>query len=136
MRFLRFNSVGLIGFGLQMGVLMLLVDHLGCPYVWATLAAVEIAVLHNFVWHQRWTWRDRPDDSPGGIWRRLLRFHLLNGLTSLAGNALGVVLLVETLHVPVLEAAVSAVGVCTAVNFLWAHFLVFRTGPISPRLPR
>ena len=24
------------------------------------LIAVEAAVLHNFGWHERWTWRDRP----------------------------------------------------------------------------
>jgi putative flippase GtrA len=26
----------------------------------ATAVAVELAVLHNFVWHHCWTWRDWP----------------------------------------------------------------------------
>ena len=29
-------------------------------YLTATALAVELAVLNNFVWHQLWTWRDRP----------------------------------------------------------------------------
>ena len=28
-------------------------------YLMATLVAVEAAILSNFVWHYRWTWRDR-----------------------------------------------------------------------------
>ena len=43
-------------------------------------------MLHNFVWHQRWTWRDRPSASSGRSCTGSLRFHLLNGTVSLAGN--------------------------------------------------
>ena len=51
--------MGLIGFALQLGVLALLL-RLGLHYLAATALAVELAVLHNFAWHERWTWRDRP----------------------------------------------------------------------------
>ncbi len=129
LRFIKFNAVGLIGFGVQMGVLALLVRIAEWPYIWATLLAVETAVLHNFVWHERWTWRDRAAHSFRGILRQLVRFHLLNGLTSLLGNAAVVALLVELLQVPVLSAGVVAVGVCTIANFLWAHRVVFRAEP-------
>ena len=48
-------------------------------YLVATAIAVEAAVLHNFCWHQRWTWRDRRAASRTTAVRRLGRFHLLNG---------------------------------------------------------
>jgi putative flippase GtrA len=33
-------------------------------YLLATALAVETAVIHNFLWHQRFTWSDRPATSP------------------------------------------------------------------------
>jgi hypothetical protein len=58
----------------------------GWNYLVSTAAAVEAAVLHNFAWHQRWTWRDRRPASAHETLGRLLRFHALNGAVSLAGN--------------------------------------------------
>ena len=59
MRFWRFNAVGVLGFAVQLAVLALLV-HGGVHYLAATAIAVEAAILHNFLWHERWTWADRP----------------------------------------------------------------------------
>jgi putative flippase GtrA len=58
-RWAAFNAVGLAGVAVQLACLALLV-HAGSHYLAATALAVEAAVLHNFLWHQRWTWRDRP----------------------------------------------------------------------------
>ena len=38
---------------------MALLTAVGWPYAPAAAAAVELAVLNNFFWHERWTWRDR-----------------------------------------------------------------------------
>lgn len=83
-RFLKFNGVGAMGFLLQLGLLALLLHH-GTHYLAATAIAVELTLLHNFAWHERWTWRDRPVHARGRI-LRLWRFHATNGLVSLAGN--------------------------------------------------
>ena len=53
-----FALVGAIGVVVQLGTLEAL-TALGGHYLWATGLAVEAAVLHNFMWHQRFTWRDR-----------------------------------------------------------------------------
>jgi dolichol-phosphate mannosyltransferase len=74
-RFVRFNIVGALGLAVQLAVLAGL-DRAGWPLVPATLTAVEVAVLHNFFWHERWTWADR---RPGRRVDRLLRFHASNG---------------------------------------------------------
>ncbi|MGA2416791.1 MAG: GtrA family protein [Candidatus Sulfotelmatobacter sp.] len=57
-RFLKFSLVGALGIAVQFGVLALL-TAIQINYLLATGLAVECAVLHNFLWHQRFTWSDR-----------------------------------------------------------------------------
>lgn len=123
MRFTRFNVVGLLGFSVQLAVLALLV-HSGLGYLPATALAVESAVLHNFLWHERWTWRDRAATGRARL-ARLWRFQLLNGVVSLAGNLLLMHVLVGRGGMPPLAANVAAVAACAALNFLGADRLVF-----------
>jgi putative flippase GtrA len=123
-RFLKFNGVGLIGFTLQLGVLAVLV-RLGVHYLAATALAVELAVLHNFAWHERWTWRDRSAGA-GGTAGRLWRFHAANGLISLAGNLLLMRLLVGLAGLPPVPANVLSVLLCAVVNFTASDRFVFR----------
>jgi putative flippase GtrA len=123
MRFWRFNAVGVLGFAVQVGALALLV-HAGVHYLAATAIAVECAILHNFIWHERWTWGDRPAAGRARL-ARLLRFHAVNGTVSLAGNLLLMPLLVDVLSVPVLAANVTAVLTCSLVNFSGAGHFVF-----------
>jgi dolichol-phosphate mannosyltransferase len=122
-RFVRFNAVGVAGFALQLVMLWLLARG-GVHYLAATALAVEAAILHNFAWHECWTWPDRP---AGGRTRlaRLARFHAVNGAVSLAGNLLLMPVLVRGAGLPVLAANLVAVVVCAAVNFAGAERLVF-----------
>jgi putative flippase GtrA len=122
-RFLKFNSVGVAGFAVQMTVLAALL-HAGVHYLAATALAVEAAVLHNFVWHERWTWKDRPAAGHGRL-GRLFRFHALNGLVSLAGNVLLMRLFVGTLGVPAIPANILAVMACSLVNYFGSDRIVF-----------
>jgi putative flippase GtrA len=131
-RFLRFNSVGALGFALQLGLLALLL-RLGLHYLAATALAVELTVLHNFVWHERWTWRDRPTRSGvpstklrAGRAQRLWRFHAANGLISLAGNLLLMRVMVGLLGLPAVPANLLAVLLCSLVNFTASDRFVFR----------
>ena len=122
-RWVIFNSVGTIGFGVQLAVLGVLL-RLDLHYLAATAIAVEAAVLHNFMWHERWTWRDRR--ATGAVTaRRLLRFHALNGLISVAGNMVVMAVLVETMHMPPAPANVAAVIICALLNFMASERLVF-----------
>ena len=123
MRFLRFNGVGVVGFALQLGMLTLLLS-LDVHYLLATALAVESAVLNNFFWHERWTWRDRPAAGRGRL-ARLFRFHALNGLVSLVGNVVLMRVFVGTLGVPVVPANVAAVIACSLVNYFGSDRIVF-----------
>jgi len=121
----RFSFVGAIGIGVQLGVLAVLVE-LNLNYLLATSLAVESAVLHNFFWHQRFTWVDRPG---GKMLARLLRFHVSNGLISLIGNLLLMRLLVGGYRVPVMLANMLAISTCFVANFLASDRWVFRHSP-------
>ena len=125
-RFARFNAVGVLGFGVQLAVLGLL-TRAGTHYLAATAIAVEAALLHNFAWHERWTWKERA--APGsGRALRLARFHALNGVVSFAGNLLIMRGLVGGLELPPIAANLVAVLVCAAVNFVAADRIVFSRG--------
>ena len=127
MRVLRFSVAGLIGFLVQVAALWLLVSFTTMHYVPATIVAVEMAILINFVWHDRWTWRDRPVSSERERWTRLARFNAMTGLTSIAGSVIVTAVLVELLSLSPIVANVISVMALGAVNFAGANTLVFRS---------
>ena len=92
----------------------------------AAAIAVEVVLLNNFFWHERFTWGDR---RPVGLRTRLLRlarFHAANGFVSLAGNTALVWFLVQELRAPALVSALAAIAVCAPINFLLADRWVYR----------
>ena len=125
LRFARFNVVGLLGAGVQLLAFSLLLRASHLRPAEAAPIAVEIAVLHNFVWHERFTWRDREPANWRRIAGRLGRFHAANGLISVFGNLAVTYCLVEWLGAPALLSAVAAIGVCTPANFLAADRWVY-----------
>jgi dolichol-phosphate mannosyltransferase len=125
-RFVRFNGVGVMGFVVQLAALGLLL-YAGVHYLVATAIAVEAAVLHNFCWHERWTWIDRPATGRARL-GRLWRFHALNGVVSLGGNMLLVRLLAGSVGLPVVPASAVSVLVCSLLNFALTDSFVFDQG--------
>ena len=125
-----FIGAGAIGFIIQLSALGLLTIVAGWPYPAATAFAVELAVIHNFVWHQRWTWRDRVD-SRTGVLGRFLRYQVTAGATSVAGNLLCTSLLVEQAGIPVVLANVVAVAAMSVANFMLSDRWVFMRRPIA-----
>jgi alkanesulfonate monooxygenase SsuD/methylene tetrahydromethanopterin reductase-like flavin-dependent oxidoreductase (luciferase family) len=64
-RWLVFNFVGVLGFLVQLAALVLLMGRFRWGFGPATVLAVEAAVVHNFFWHERWTWADRASSFNG-----------------------------------------------------------------------
>ena len=58
-RWAKFNAVGVLGFCVQLSALWLFIVALRVSSFVATALAVETAVVHNFVWHNVATWKDR-----------------------------------------------------------------------------
>ena len=121
-RFAKFSAVGGLGILVQAVILALLLRVAGMHYLPATALAVEAAILHNFAWHRRWTWRDRPRSS---IAITLLRFNATNGAASLIGNLAVMFILVGVLKINPYAANLITIGICSIVNFALADRFVF-----------
>ena len=127
-RSIMFSAVGLVGIGVQLAALWMLKSRLGVPLLVATFLATEIAVIHNFGWHVHWTWADRPA-SVAETLRRLIRFHVTNGLVSIIGNLALMTLLTVYLRLHYLLANLISIGVCALVNLVVSDAWVFRPAP-------
>jgi putative flippase GtrA len=126
LHWIKFNVVGLLGFALQLAALFVLTHtEYSIGYLAATAVAVELAVLNNFVWHQCWTWRDRPSASRQETWRRLMKFNFTTGAVSLAGNLLLMSVLVGHFGLPITTANVITVASCSVLSFFLADRLAF-----------
>jgi putative flippase GtrA len=122
-RFLRFNTAGLAGIGVQLATLALLLRVTPLPPTYSALLAVVVAITHNFVWHLKWTWADRripPRAAPAAF----VRFALSNGAVSLLGTSIGMPLLTGAGLGPFAANLVTIAG-SGLVNFGLASAFVF-----------
>ena len=126
-RWLKFKAVGGVGILVQLAALWLLRSGLHLNYLIATTLAIEGTVLHNFLWHERYTWADRVRISMRESSLRLLKFNLTNGAISILGNLFLMQFLVGNLGVNFIVANVIAIAVCSVLNFLMSDRLVFES---------
>jgi putative flippase GtrA len=129
-RWAIFNLVGAVGLLVQLGCLWVLRDGLGVHYALAALISIELTIVHNFFWHVRWTWADRPA-STVEVLRRLARFNLTNGTISIVGNLVLMAALVELAHVHYLVANLLSVTVCSLANFVVSDVVVFEARTLA-----
>jgi putative flippase GtrA len=118
-RFARFNLVSGLGIGVQLLVVATLNHGFGWDATIATAAGVAAAVVHNFGWHLRWTWRDRMGAERS---RRLAfaKFAGANGAVSLVGSVMLMPLLAGGVGLPVLIANLGTIAACGLLNFALA----------------
>jgi putative flippase GtrA len=125
LRWIKFNAVGGIGIVVQLAALAILRSWLKLDYLLATGSAVEIAVIHNFLWHERFTWADRPATRPVKSLIRLAKFNASNGAVSIVGNLALMRLLVGEFKFNYVASNIVAIALCSVVNFLLGDRLVF-----------
>jgi putative flippase GtrA len=144
MRWIKFTLAGTAGFAVQIAALAALTKIAGVNYLVASAIAVELAIVCNFVWHERWTWRDRlaPPTCPPkrnarrwkpfgeGGWSRLLRFNALTAVTSIAGSVALTAVFVESAGLSPIAANIASVIALGLVNFVGANTLVFRAAAV------
>lgn len=119
-RWLRFNAVGAAGFVVQLAAIWLL-GRAGMHHTPGALLAVEVALLHNFAWHWKWTWA-----MSGPPWAALTRFHLSNGLVSLVANLVLMPVIAGGFGLPPLAANAIVTAMCWVANWFSALRFVFR----------
>lgn len=122
LRWVKFNAVGAGGILVQLAVLAVLKSGFRLDYLLATAVAVEAAVIHNYFWHERFTWADR---TGGNSWTRFAKFNLTTGLFSILGNVLVMRVLVGGAHLNYFVANLLTIATCSIVNFLVSDRFVF-----------
>jgi putative flippase GtrA len=124
MRWLKYSAVGAMGAALQLALLALFARVLGMHYLLAAAFSVEAAILHNFLWHRRWTWDDRlcASEAAGAA---LARFHLTNGLVSISGNLLSACLLTGFWRIDPVVASMVSIAMGAVANFFLSDRIVF-----------
>lgn len=125
-RWLRFNAVGALGICIQLITVFLCGSILGFDALRSTALGVEAAVLHNFVWHEHFTWADRRVGSRREVLRRLFAFNMTVGAVSIAGNMFLVSLFMRELCASLLFANLISIATCSLLNFVVNDKIVFR----------
>jgi putative flippase GtrA len=121
-RWWKFNAVGAMGIAVQLVSLTLLKSGLGANYLVATALAVEAAVIHNFFWHERFTWVDR---GAAARFARLVKFNLSTGAVSILGNVLAMRFFAGELRVNYFVSNLLSIALCSILNFVVADRVVF-----------
>jgi putative flippase GtrA len=119
----KYNLVGAMGMMVQLGALTFFNRWMAGHYLYASAAAIELTLLHNFVWHLHYTWRGRSEGA--SRMHQLVRFHLSNGLVSMVGNLILMRLLVHGVHLPVLASNGIAILCCSIANFYLGNSWAF-----------
>lgn len=122
-RWVRFNLVGLLGFGVQAGFLWAFVTVFAVPAPIAVALAVFATVSHNFAWHERFTW---PGSSREGRWKRWLAFNATTGALSIAANVAITTLVVRATGLPIVAANLLTVALLSLANFAVCDLIFHR----------
>ncbi len=130
-RWCRFNLVGLVGMGVQLGTLAMLNRLWPAHALASSVLALEVTLVHNFLWHERYTWRDRR--AQGRRLTRLWRFHISNGAVSLAATLLLIPIATRWLRVPLVAANFAVILLCSFANFFAGDRWTFASGRSSTK---
>lgn len=117
-RFLRFGVVGVSGLCIDMGLLYLLHGILGFQLNRSAIVAAEVAIINNFIWNDRWTFRDVSRQQRQ--WRKTIKRFLKFNVICLMGVILKVLLLnllVGVFHLNPYIANFLSIALVTVWNF-------------------
>jgi dolichol-phosphate mannosyltransferase len=117
----KFALIGGSGYLINLGVFALLADEAGIAHQVAAVAAFGVAVVSNFFWNRRWTFR--PDSGAAGF--QAARFFAVSVAAFLFSLAM-LELLVGGLGVQKVLAQAIAIVAATPLNFLGNKLWSFR----------
>ena len=129
---LRYLAVAALGAGVQ-AIVVALATAADIPPITATLLGIEAAILHNFAWHDRWTWQDRPRREPRAL--RLARYNGAMATTSLALGAAVSWVVLEGAGAGIVVANVAAVAAGSLANYYASDRFLFRGASARARTP-
>lgn len=126
--FVRFALVGLLGLGVNLGVLSVLLA-LGINKYIASPIAIEAAILSNYLLNNRWTFVGR--SYRDGFSLRGLKFNVVSVLGLAVSYSSFVLLSLATPRLSTYVAQVLSVVPTTLVNYLSNSYWTFRSQPVQ-----
>lgn len=76
-RILSFQLIGWIGTAVNLFILWLCYDLLSWPLLVSGALAIEIAIIHNFIWYYCWTWNDRVSFTIQNFFTLFVRYNIV-----------------------------------------------------------
>jgi len=119
--FIRYCLVGLVGMLVNIGAYLLLNRYFQIPLQAASLIAIEVSIVSNFLLNNYWTFKTRPKKL--SMIRRLLNFHIAAGISGLLFYYLFFLLLTTVLGIndvlSILLATTTGTISNYTINSLW-----------------
>ncbi len=132
--FVRFTIVGLLGTMLNLMLLAILVEFFNTPHLYASLIAILISILHNFLLNNCWAFSSRKYDK--SFLNRFVAFNLAS-IGSLTVN-FSVFALLTRCNMWYLTAQAMGILSAYAINYLINDHFTFcdktRSQAIPPNL--
>jgi len=82
----KFMAVGWLGMLVNSAVLFTLKGGLHVPLIPASMIAIEVAIIHNFIWHRQWAWAERNNGHKKSFFRQLLLYNAATGAVDFSVN--------------------------------------------------
>lgn len=124
-RILKFCIVGASGVGVNEGLLWLLTEKAGLPYMFSGVLSVESAILSNFTWNELWTFKDLKRTKQTNVLHRALRFNLVR-IAGLVANLTILYLLSGHFGIHYLISNLIAIVAATMWNYIASLILVWK----------
>jgi len=125
LRFIKFCLVGGSGIGVNIGLLWLLTELGGLPYIISAAISIESAIISNFILNDIFTFRDRRSPGAKPRLQRLLKFNLV----SLAGMGINMgilLLLTEVAGIYYLLSQLCGIAVAALWNYSLSTWWTWR----------
>jgi dolichol-phosphate mannosyltransferase len=129
----RFLAVGLLGIGVNQLLLWALVEGTHVNYLLAAIVASQGSTTFNFAGVELWVFGERRQRS--GLLRRFLAFDALNASALLLRLPI-LFALTTGLRVHYLASNLLAIGLLTAIRFVFSDRLIWRFPHAEPGLSR
>lgn len=111
----KYYSVGATGVLVNLGLLFFLTEFLGLWYILSYVIAISVSITSNFTFNKFWTFSDSIDSQ-----RTIVMYVKFVGVSLMGmGIQLGCVyLLVESLSVYYMLAAIISIAIAGGINFI------------------
>ena len=123
LRFIKFGIVGSSGIVVNQATLMALGRLTAIPLEIRSPIAIEMAIISNFFLNYFWTWGDAEKSD---TIKKLLKFNISSGLTSLLFNYIPLIIMVNFLNLNETISNLIGIAIASGFNFLISHFWTFR----------